>query len=62
MGKIENEPALPACLGTNSLVFAPTAGMRLAPEVLVFELFPRTGLRRLPKRRRNESPRVLGRS
>ena len=43
MGKIENEPALPACLGTNSLVFAPTAGMRLAPEVLVFELFRELG-------------------
>ena len=43
MGKIENEPALPACLGTDSLVFAPTAGMRLAPEVLVFELFRELG-------------------
>ena len=43
MGKIENEPALPACLGSNSLVFAPTAGMRLAPEVLVFELFRELG-------------------
>lgn len=39
MAKIENEPVLPACLGSNSLVFAPTAGMRLAPELLVFELF-----------------------
>ena len=43
MGKIENEPAPPACLGRNSLVFAPTAGMRLAPEVLVFELFRELG-------------------
>lgn len=43
MGRIENEPALPACLGSNSLVFAPTAGMRLAPEVLVFELFRELG-------------------
>ena len=43
MGKIENEPTLPACLGNNSLVFAPTAGMRLAPEVLVFELFRELG-------------------
>ena len=39
MGRIENEPALPTSLGSDSLVFAPTAGMRLAPEVLVFELF-----------------------
>lgn len=39
MGKTENEPTLPPCLGTGSLVFAPTTGMRLAPEVLVFELF-----------------------
>ena len=39
MGRIENEPEVPGCLGTSSLVFAPTAGMRLAPEVLVFELF-----------------------
>ena len=43
MGRIENEPALPTCLGSNSLVFAPTAGMRLAPEVLVFELFRELG-------------------
>ena len=43
MGGIENEPALPACLGSKSLVFAPTAGMRLAPEVLVFELFRELG-------------------
>ena len=43
MGTIENEPALPACLDRNSLVFAPTAGMRLAPEVLVFELFRELG-------------------
>ena len=43
MGKIENEPAVPACLGSDSLVFAPTAGMRLAPEVLVFELFRELG-------------------
>ena len=43
MGKIDNEPTLPACLGNNSLVFAPTAGMRLAPEVLVFELFRELG-------------------
>ena len=43
MGKIENEPTLPACLGRDSLVFAPTAGMRLAPEVLVFELFRELG-------------------
>lgn len=43
MGRIENEPALPACLDTGSLVFAPTAGMRLAPEVLVFELFRELG-------------------
>ena len=43
MGSIENEPALPACLGSKSLVFAPTAGMRLAPEVLVFELFRELG-------------------
>ena len=39
MGTIKNEPSRPACLRTNSLVFAPTVGMRLAPEVLVFELF-----------------------
>ena len=43
MERIENEPALPACLGSNSLVFAPTTGMRLAPEVLVFELFRELG-------------------
>ena len=43
MGSIENEPAVPACLGSDSLVFAPTAGMRLAPEVLVFELFRELG-------------------
>ena len=43
MGMTENEPLLPACLGSNSLVFAPTAGMRLAPEVLVFELFRELG-------------------
>ena len=43
MGRIENEPALPACLGSKSLVFAPTTGMRLAPEVLVFELFRELG-------------------
>ena len=43
MGRIENEPALPECLGSKSLVFAPTAGMRLAPEVLVFELFRELG-------------------
>ena len=43
MGKIENEPALPPCLDRNSLVFAPTAGMRLAPEVLVFEMFRELG-------------------
>ena len=43
MGKIENEPVPPRCLGSNSLVFAPTAGMRLAPEVLVFELFRELG-------------------
>lgn len=43
MSKIENEPTLPACLGNTSLVFAPTAGMRLAPEVLVFELFRELG-------------------
>ena len=43
MGRVENEPALPACLGKNSLVFAPTTGMRLAPEVLVFELFRELG-------------------
>ena len=43
MGRIENEPALPACLGSNSLVFAPTTGMRLAPELLVFELFRELG-------------------
>ena len=43
MGRIENEPELPACLGADSLVFAPTAGMRLAPEVLVFELFRELG-------------------
>lgn len=43
MGKIENEPDLPACLGRDSLVFAPTTGMRLAPEVLVFEIFRELG-------------------
>lgn len=43
MGKIENEPIPPACLGTGSLVFAPTVGMRLAPEMLVFELFRELG-------------------
>ena len=43
MSRIENEPALPACLDRNSLVFAPTAGMRLAPEVLVFEMFRELG-------------------
>ena len=43
MGRIKNEPELPACLGSDSLVFAPTAGMRLAPEVLVFELFRELG-------------------
>ena len=43
MGQIKNEPANPACLAKNSLVFAPTAGMRLAPEVLVFELFREVG-------------------
>lgn len=43
MAKTENEPALPDCLGADSLVFAPTTGMRLAPEVLVFELFRELG-------------------
>ena len=43
MGRIENEPQRLTCLGNNSLVFAPTAGMRLAPEVLVFELFRELG-------------------
>ena len=43
MGRIKNEPKLPPCLGSNSLVFAPTTGMRLAPEVLVFELFRELG-------------------
>ena len=43
MGRIENEPALPECLGNKSLVFAPTTGMRLAPEILVFELFRELG-------------------
>lgn len=39
MSRTENEPPVPRCLGSGSLVFAPTAGMRLAPEVLVQELF-----------------------
>ena len=43
MGRIENEPELPACLGSKSLVFAPTTGMRLAPELLAFELFRELG-------------------
>ena len=43
MSRIENEPTLPPCLDRNSLVFAPTAGMRLAPEVLVFETFRELG-------------------
>lgn len=43
MAKTENEPALPDCLGPDSLVFAPTTGMRVAPEVLVFELFRELG-------------------
>ena len=43
MAKTENEPELPACLGGRSLVSAPTTGMRLAPEVLVFELFRELG-------------------
>ena len=43
MGRIENEPARLTCLGNNSLVFAPTTGMRLAPEMLVFELFRELG-------------------
>lgn len=43
MARRENEPNLPDCLGTDSLVFAPTTGMRLAPEVLVFELFRELG-------------------
>ena len=43
MGMTENEPELPACLGIGSLVSAPTTGMRLAPEVLVFELFRELG-------------------
>ena len=43
MGRIENEPERLTCLGKNSLVFAPTAGMRLAPEVIVFELFRELG-------------------
>ena len=43
MGTIENEPELPSCLGSKSLVFAPTVGMRLAPELLVFELFRELG-------------------
>ena len=43
MTRIENEPASPACLDRRSLVFAPTTGMRLAPEVLVFELFRELG-------------------
>ena len=43
MGRIENEPARLTCLGSNSLVFAPTTGMRHAPEMLVFELFRELG-------------------
>ena len=43
MGTIENEPSVPSCLGRDSLVFAPTAGVRLAPELLVFELFRELG-------------------
>ena len=43
MGRIENEPLVPSCLSRDSLVFAPTAGMRLAPELLVFELFREVG-------------------
>ena len=43
MGRIENEPPRLKCLGNNSLVFAPTTGMRHAPEMLVFELFRELG-------------------
>ncbi len=43
MDHLKNEPKPPSCLGSTSLVFAPTTGMRLAPEVLVFELFRELG-------------------
>ena len=43
MAKNDNEPELPLCLGGSSLVSVPTTGMRLAPEVLVFELFRELG-------------------
>ena len=57
MGRIKNEPELPACLGSDSLVFAPTAGMRLAPEVLVFELFRElvSETRETPQKRKPEN-------
>lgn len=39
----ENEPSAPRCLRSGSLGYAPTTGMRIAPEVLVFELFRELG-------------------
>ncbi len=43
MARAENEPPAPKCLDTGSLVFAPTAGTRPAPELIVFELFRELG-------------------
>ena len=43
MATTTNEPESPACLRLGSLVFTPTAGMRVAPQVLMFELFRELG-------------------
>ena len=38
-----NEPDEPPCMGPGSLAFTPTAGARVAPELLVLELFRELG-------------------
>ena len=43
MVRTDNEPEAIDCLGNESLVHTPTTGMRVAPEVLVFELFRELG-------------------
>lgn len=43
MRKGVHEPISPSCLRSESLVFAPTTGMRVAAQVLVFELFRELG-------------------
>ena len=39
MSNPKNEPDTGDCIGSNSLIYTPTTGMRASPEVLVFELF-----------------------